>query len=164
MGNGALIVIAAGVAFVGLWMAVIRMLAAMGWDRLAARFTATSDDHVGARRFGMQSLYIDKSEGAKRLSSGVSYNNAITIWLDSSGLAMRPLLPFRVFHPLLRMAWAEVESMVSDKMLFFRVYKLQLRGDFPLLTFYGASGKAIYDHWQTLSPATLPYPIRKDYR
>jgi hypothetical protein len=144
--------------FAVFWCFVVFVISRFGWSNLADRFAATTGVPHDATRYLWQNM------ATRRLPLiGPGYNNAINIWLNAEGVWMRPSLPFRMGHALLFLPWSEMVSIDRNKILFSNVYKLQMRGDFLPLTFYGRSGKAIYDHWLSRSPGNRPYPDGRNF-
>ena len=131
------------VAFLCMWIVVSFILSRFGWARLAERFQSDRPIPSGARRFLWQSMSV----GSKFGSPG--YNNCINVWIDEQALYLRPSLPFRAFHPLLRIHWRDVVSVAPRKVMIFKTVELIPRHGAPSLVFSGRSGRAITERWQS---------------
>ena len=126
-------------AFPVFWCAVMWVIAAMGWRRLADAYPATSDPPDSARRVNLATLTIGASIRA------ANYGGVINAWLSPSGLWLRPILPFRPFHAMVFIPWAEVRGVAGERRMGTTRARVTLRRDVPELLLSGRLGQAVLD-------------------
>lgn len=132
------------VAFLCMWFLVSFLLSRFGWAQLAERFRSDRPIPDGASRFLWQSMSVGLKLGSP------SYSNCINVWIDDHALYLRPSLPFRTFHPLLRIYWRDVVSLAPRKMFIFKFVELRPKHGAPSLVFSGRAGRAITEKWQSI--------------
>lgn len=123
-----------------LWVAVLRIIASMGWSQVAAAYPAMSDPPPSARRVRWGSMRIGRGVMA------ANYGSTITGWLSDSGLWLRPSLSFRPFHPMIYIPWARAQSIEEERVFLFKRVRVTLAGDVPELRFTGRLGRAVLEH------------------
>jgi hypothetical protein len=101
--------------FAALWTMVFYVIAfAGGWRLLARRFRFQGTFQGAA--WHMQSASM-------RLRAG--YNRCLTVGSDNSGLFVRPLILFRLWHPSLFVPWTEI-TYQPKRQFFFDVVEFRL--------------------------------------
>ena len=128
--------------FAALWLFVARLLSWFGWSKFLPVFVWDRPIPPDARRFSWATMVVGRFPG------GVSYKNAVNVWLDQRGLYLRPSFFFRMFHPPLHIGWDQVASVEPRKTLWVKAVQLTFRRDVPMLTFGGGAGQAILEQWQ----------------
>ncbi|HMO76418.1 MAG TPA: hypothetical protein PKD99_12525 [Sphingopyxis sp.] len=131
------------VAFVCLWVVVCGFIAQMGWAKFARRFSSDRPVPDRAQRFLWASLAIGRSFGS------ANYSNCVNVWIDEQAVYLRPSLPFRAFHPPLRLHWRDVASVEPRRVFLFNMVELQVSQDLPPLLFSGRAGRAISERWRS---------------
>ena len=129
--------------FAAVWVFVARILSTIGWSKYLPAFAWDHPVPPAARRFSWATMVVGRFPG------GVSYNNAMTVWIDQRGVYLRPSILFRIFHPTLHFGWDQVASIEPRKTLWIKAAQLSFRRDVPMLTFGGRAGKSILEHWHT---------------
>lgn len=129
--------------FALMWLLVTRILSLFGWSKFVTPFGHDRPVPADARRFSMATMVIGRWPG------GVRYKNAMTVWLDARGVWLRPVIFFRIFHPMLHFGWDAVANIEPRKQLWIEAHQLSFRRDLPPLTFVGSAGQAIFDQWQS---------------
>lgn len=132
----AIIVPLALLAFPLFWIAILGIIASAGWRAVAAAYPATSDPPLSARRVRFGSLSI----GGKLMSP--NYGSSVDGWFAQAGFWLRPVLPFRPFHPMIFVPWARVESIEEERRLLRNLVRVRLAGDVPDLLLLGSLGRA----------------------
>lgn len=127
------------VAFPFFWLAIIGLIANMGWRRVARAYPATSDPPYSARRWRFVSLNIGGSMRSP------NYGSSVEAWTTDTGFWLRPFLVFRPFHPTIHVPWAKVVSVARERQLIGERVRVKLAGDVPDLIFVGALGRALLD-------------------
>jgi len=127
------------VAFPFFWLAIIGLIANLGWRRVARAYPATSDPPLSARRWRFVSLNIGGSMRSP------NYGASVEAWTAESGLWLRPFLVFRPFHPTIYIPWARIVSVERERRLVGAQVRLKLAGEVPDLIFVGALGRALLD-------------------
>ncbi len=137
-------------AFVAFWSLIVGLIAAMGWRRFSSRQTSDVDIPVRAEHIGFGSMSIGDG-----LFTAANYSGCINFYIAPSGLFMRPLILFRMFHPALRFAWNDIRSITQGKQFFARYYALDFGPDLPsILVSDGVMSKAgsrIEEAWRRYS-------------
>lgn len=136
------------ILFALFWLLIMKMIAMMGWEKFSRRQTSDARLPDGAKRYGMQSLFI----GQNGRRSAASYKGGMNIYIDRSGLFMRPIWLVRWFHPLLHFRWQEIKSisLETDKLVLgFKVqtYIIDVGHGQPSLTVTQPAGRKIYEAW-----------------
>lgn len=129
--------------FAALWLSVMRILSWFGWSKFVTAFGSDRPVPADARRFSMATMVIGRFPG------GVSYKNAMTVWLNRGGVWLRPAIFFRMFHPLLHFGWDAVADIEPRKQLWIQAYHLTFRRDLPPMIFAGGAGQALFDQWHS---------------
>jgi len=131
--------------FAGMWCGVIWLISKLGWRKFV-------DDRVGeeqlprdAQKLGWQTLFI----GGMGLP--INYRSCMGGWITPMGIFLRPEWPFRPFHPLILLRWADVQDVREVAVLVIRNQKMTFRSGLPAITFYGRLGKAVLAEWQRQS-------------
>jgi hypothetical protein len=127
------------VAFPFFWIAIIALIANLGWSKVARAYPATSDPPYSARRWRFVSLNIGGSLRSP------NYASSVEGWTAESGFWLRPFLVFRPFHPTIYVPWARVQSVERERRLVGERVRVKLAGDVPDLLFVGALGRALLD-------------------
>lgn len=101
-----------------------------GWARLARSFEVQGP--VSGDHFKLASARIGRFTG---------YNNCLRIIVSSSGVYLRPLLPFRAGHAPLYIPWDAVLELKQTDIWLFSSVKLAVQdadgGASTILTLYG---------------------------
>jgi hypothetical protein len=118
------------------WIAVIGLIANFGWRGVASFYPATSDPPFSARRVRFASLSLGSSFMSPQ------YGSSINAWLSEAGMWLRPVLPFRPFHPMIYVPWARTRSIESERFLFTNRVRIRMLDDMPDLLLRGALGRA----------------------
>lgn len=129
--------------FVAIWLFVVRILSWVGWSKYLAAFAWDRPIPPDARRYGWATMVIGRFPG------GVSYKNAMNVWIDARGFYLRPPVFFRLFHPPLHFGWDAVAAIEPRQTFWIKAWQLAFRRDVPMLTFGGAAGQALFDAWQS---------------
>jgi hypothetical protein len=74
--------------FVAMWLLVTRILSFVGWSKYLPAFAWDRPIPADAERFSWATMVIGRFPG------GVSYKNAMNVWLDQRGIYLRPPLFF----------------------------------------------------------------------
>lgn len=127
------------VAFPFFWLAIIALIANMGWRRVARAYPASSDPPFAARRWRFVSLNIGGSLRSP------NYGSSVEAWTSDSGFWLRPFLIFRPFHPTIYVPWAKIVSVTRERQLIGERARVKLAGEVPDLLFVGALGRALLD-------------------
>lgn len=122
------------------WVAILRIIASMGWSQVAAAYPAMSDPPSSARRVWWGSMTIGRGVMT------ANYGSNMTGWLSDTGLWLRPSLCFRLFHPMIYIPWARAQSIEEVRVFLFRRVRVTLAGDVPELRFVGRLGRAVLEH------------------
>jgi hypothetical protein len=122
------------------WLVILRIIAALGWEGIEAAFPATSDPPASARRVRWGSLSVGGG------MMGPNYNSCINAWLGEAGFWLRPSLMFQVFHPMIYIPWAHVQSIECKRVLFFESARVKLGGGVPDLLLRGKLARAVLEH------------------
>lgn len=133
------------VCFPFFWLAIIGVIANLGWRRVARAYPATSDPPYSARRWRFVSLSLGGLLGSP------NYGSSVLAWTSDAGFWLRPLLIFRAFHPTIYVPWAQVVSIERERMLLSSRARVKLAGDVPDILFAGALARALLDRPQDKS-------------
>ncbi|MCB1051458.1 MAG: hypothetical protein KDC71_12745 [Acidobacteria bacterium] len=83
--------------FVGLWLGIIYLLRWFsGWGRLAESY---QHDEEPSHIFRFESAYV----------GWVRFNGVLNLGITKSGLYLRPMFVFKLFHPGLLIPWQQLE-------------------------------------------------------
>jgi len=126
-------------AFPVFWIAIVWIIALQGWRPVAGAYPATSDAPLSARRVRFGSLSI----GGKLMSP--NYGSSVDGWFSQTGFWLRPVLPFRPFHPMIFVPWARVESVEQARKQLRKAVRVRLAGNVPDLLLLGALGRAVLE-------------------
>lgn len=129
-------------AFALLWVGVIAIIAQFGWGRFARWYAAGISTPAGAPDLRWQTLRMGTWPWA------ANYGNCVNAWLRDDGLYLRPALPFRMFHPTLRLRWGDFKSVEPGKLLWRPRVQLRVRHDLPPLDLFGRLGEAVHTEWR----------------
>lgn len=135
------------VVFPFFWLAIIALIANLGWRRVARAYPATSDPPWSARRWRFVSLNIGGSMRSP------NYGASVEAWTTDTGFWLRPFLLFRPFHPTIHVPWAQVVAVERERRLIGEQVRVKLAGEVPDLIFVGALGRALLDRPRDKSPA-----------
>ena len=130
------------ILFVAMWVLVCRIVSLFGWSRLTDRYVARTSPSPSAKSFYWRSISIGSSVFAP------GYNGCVNIWLDDTGIFLRPSMMFRLFHPMLFLPWNGVESIEEKKIMIFQQARVQMRGSVPPINFTGGVADALLEHWE----------------
>lgn len=106
--------------FVAVWITVLRLISAMGWQRLAEVYG--SEKACEGTRWYMQSAKVGKA----------AYNGCLIVGANYNGLYLSILFLFRPWHPPLFIPWTDISAKEAKRPL--------LLGDLSILTFNRAPG------------------------
>lgn len=98
------------VFFVALWCVAAKLLALLGWQRLAADFRQV--ELPSSRQFGFAQAKVGV----------VGYTGIITAGVSPEGLSLRVSSLFRVGHPPLLIPWSAIEPLQTSKFLWNTTY------------------------------------------
>jgi hypothetical protein len=127
--------------FVGMWMLVCTLIAALGgWSDLA-RLYREPDGMVRrpARSFSMVSLDLRRGF----LSLPANYSNCVSMDLAPEGLHLRVMLPFRFRHPSLLIPWERIGRYETGRFLFWRTLAVHPDGTGVRIRLWGAAARAV---------------------
>lgn len=134
--NPAIIVPLFFLAFSIFWIAIVGIIASLGWRAIAAAYPATSDAPLSARRVRFGSLSI----GGTLMSP--NYGSSIDGWFSQTGFWLRPILPFRPFHPMIHVPWTRVVSIEQERKWLRKIVRVRLAENVPDLLLVGSLGRA----------------------
>lgn len=127
------------IVFPFFWIAILGVIAVTGWRKVEAQYPATSDPPPTARQVRFANLNLGGSMASP------NYGGCITAWLSEMGLWLRPILPFRPFHPMIFIPWARVQSVESERAFLASRVRVKLAGNVPDLLLNGALGEAVLE-------------------
>jgi hypothetical protein len=127
-------------AFLLFWVALVWLIGQFGWKRLADAFEASSDPPQSSRRIRWGSLTILSSPMRK-----ANYGGCIDAWLSETGLWLRPMLVFRINHPMLCIPWARIQSVTEERIFGFRRVRVALGTGVPDLMLAGRLAQAVLE-------------------
>jgi hypothetical protein len=130
------------------WLAIIALIANLGWRKVARAYPATSDPPYSARRWRFVSLNIGGSLRSP------NYGSAVEGWTSESGFWLRPFLLFRPFHPTIYVPWAQMHSVERERRLVGERVRVKLAGEVPDLLFVGALGRALLERQRDKTGST----------
>lgn len=119
------------------WLGMSALIARMaGWARLAQKFR-TQDDQEG-QRFS----FTSGSMGIRIWP--VNYGNCMFVTVNSRGIRLALLFPFRFQHPPLFLPWSAVES-VTERHYFkiFRRAEIVMKDQWPQIRLRGGTAEAV---------------------
>lgn len=120
--------------FVVMWLLMTGLLAHLGgWASLASMFRA--QDRISGERFRFASGTL----GRRFLP--VSYGNCLFVTINSQGLYLSILFPFRFQSPPLFVPWSRVQSIQEKRILSFRYWLIEVRDHWSRITLRGAPGR-----------------------
>lgn len=128
--------------FVAMWLFVLRILALFGWSKFLPAFAWDHPIAPDARHYSWASMVIGRFPG------GISYRNAMDVWIDQRGVYLRPAFLMKLFHPTLHFGWDTIASVKPRKTLWVKAGQISFHRDVPMLTFGGKAGQAIIEVWQ----------------
>ena len=122
------------------WTGIVWLVGQFGWKRLAEGFEATSDPPLSSRRIRWGTLALLKSPLRK-----ANYGGCINAWLSETGLWLRPMLVFRINHPMLHLPWARIQGIREERILGFRRVRVTLGNGMPDLLLAGRLAQAVLE-------------------
>lgn len=127
--------------FVVVWLGISGGLAhAAGWASLAAKF------RQGKPLLGESFTSVSGAMGKGRFPVG--YRSCLSVVVGDAGFSLAVLFPFRFRSPPLFMPWAQVETIVEEKLLFARYTAVHLRGQWQVISIRGPAGQRIRDGYE----------------
>jgi hypothetical protein len=117
-----------------MWLGITGLLAHIGgWATLASSFPAQGD--IDGERF----RFASGSIGWRYFP--VSYGNCLFVTINSEGLRLSILFPFRFQSPPFFVPWSSAESVDEKRLFFFKYYVLNIRDHWPRITLRGSTGR-----------------------
>lgn len=114
------IVVGAPLAFVGLWVGVCSLLAAVGgWRKLATRYRGVGPGPSTVSTTGILGT--------------VRYKGTLALGASPAGLDLSVMLLFRAGHPTLRIPWTDIRVEGEKRQLFGSWTQVRLGQGGPLL-------------------------------
>ena len=92
--------------FIGMWILVTFIISKKGWADLVAKYQ--SDGIFNGERVGIISALVN----------GTKYKNALILKYNATGIFLKPILPFRLFHKPVLIPWNEIRGIRDKKVLF----------------------------------------------
>ena len=124
--------------FVVVWLGISGGLAqAAGWASLAAKFRQAKP--LRGERF----TSVSGAMGKGRFPVG--YRSCLSVVVGDTGFSLAVLFPLRFRSPPLFVPWAQVETVVEEKLLFGRYTAVHLRGQWQVISIRGPAGQRIRD-------------------
>lgn len=121
--------------FVVFWLVITGFLAyAGGWVSLSNSFAA--DRPASGERF----RFVSGAMGVRFMP--VSYGNCLFVTVESQGIHLSILFPFRFLSPPLYLPWTAFEEVSERRMFFVRVVRMRAKGHWPWITLRGRVGRA----------------------
>ena len=93
----------------------VRLLAQLGWSRIAERYRYI--ENINAQRIGLISF---------RLNRKINYNNITVCYVDEDGFYLKHFFPFSIAHPPLFIPWRDVLTIDSHRFLFAKTTTLTI--------------------------------------
>jgi hypothetical protein len=100
--------------FVGFWCLIVKLLALIGWRRLAC-FRVVALPLVPRFRLSRASI------------GGISYRSNITARVSAEGLSMETMFLFKIGHPPLLIPWSAIGPFSTEKFLWLTFYKTHIQ-------------------------------------
>jgi hypothetical protein len=131
--------------FVGVWLFVVGLLAALGgWSALGRHFRDPGDAARGNFiELPGSSLMMRRAP----IPFPVSYNHCVAVTVSGAGLHLRVMVLFRFRHPPLLIPWEQVERMEPGHHLFWRTLRIRLRGTGTRISLVGDAGRVVEEAW-----------------
>ncbi|MCB2407915.1 hypothetical protein [Hymenobacter lucidus] len=101
--------------FIGFWCLVVKLVALMGWQKLANHFQTAS--RPPGSWFGLGQAYI----------GSMKYQSVLEAAATPAGLALASGFPFGTGHPPLLIPWDALEPVEGEKMLWLTSYTTHIR-------------------------------------
>jgi len=93
--------------FIGMWWFIMRILSYMsGWTQLAARFHHPE-------KFQGKCNYFQSAK-----MKAVNFSGILIIGTNNTGLYLKPMILFRLFHKPLLIPWKEIHASSFKKFMF----------------------------------------------
>jgi hypothetical protein len=137
-----LVVLAFLVGFPALWVSITGAVAVLGgWTALASRFP-------GAERVEGVGKSVVSADLGRPWLPPVSYKGCLYLTVTPTGFGLVPMLLFRLFHPPLWIAWADVADIAETKaLLVFPGARITFRDAAPVLRVWGSAGRMLRDQF-----------------
>jgi len=113
-----------------------------GWRRIAKRYPFRKT--TAGRKF----FFVRMSLGSGLNPPG--YGGAVFVRVSPHGLGLSVFFLLRFYNPPMFLPWSEVTRCVRDQVRYYDVTKLSIREEESEFTFFGKSGEAIYEVFQTI--------------
>lgn len=137
------------VFFVAVWCGALGLVSLVsGWRSLAKHYRGEPASVVERVTFGSGQIGLLRAH----------YNNSLSVSVGPSGVGLKVLLPFRLFHPPLLVPWSDIEGCERWKTfgLFDRT-RLRLVGGAPPIVFAGRAARLVGDACGATQPSrSLP--------
>lgn len=133
-----------------LWVGIIFLVSRIsGWHELAEPFVLTREPQGEKFRFK-----------SGRIGLWANYSGALNITVSFEGIAIRPIIVYRLGHKAFLVPWDAVQTLTFEKPLFFEVITLMVRlpasGKEKRIQLYGSQ---VADSIKRHAPAQLlPIP------
>lgn len=131
------------VVFPLFWMLVLRLLAAFGWDALAARYRFDGSFPDGFQGATAASLSISGT-----MWMGPNYNNCAVVIIRPEALYVRLWRVLSFGHPPLKIGWDRIERIEPRKLLWASARVLILKGTNRSLLLRGGIGATVEQSWR----------------
>ena len=124
--------------FIAIWLFVIRVIALAGWDHFARRFRTDVDAVTGLPKHGGQT----GSTGSQY------YRHCLDAWVGADALYLRPSGLYRLFHPPIRLRFAEMARVEPRASMRGEGVRIIMAGSDKPLSLYGPAGLAVLKHFE----------------
>ena len=114
MDNTYLLIILIPSVLVGFWCIVLFITSKIGWYRVAKNYAQPWDDSI--EKVGIASARINS----------MNYNNVIHLHCNKSGIQMRMMKLFSIFHKPVFIPWSEIKGIREDSFLFMKYHSMEI--------------------------------------
>jgi hypothetical protein len=104
--------------FIGMCVLVPYLVSKKGWADLVAKYRY--DSEFSGTRVGLISASINS----------MNYQNSLVLKYNNSGIYLRPILLFRLFHKPIFIPWNEIKEERDKQILFFKFKELVIGNPF----------------------------------
>jgi hypothetical protein len=130
--------------FVVMWFGMTGLFSYIGgWASLASKFASALPSRGERFRFASGSI-------GRRFRT-VSYGNCLFVNVSPEGLGLSMFFPFRFMSPPLFIPWSDIDSVVEERILFVRIVRLEVRGQWARISLRGKPGKRAKEVYERAS-------------
>lgn len=136
--------------FVCMWAGISVALSLLsGWWSLSRRFRASAPSVGRHLRFESGSMGRGVGFGA------VSFGSCLFVTVNDRGIRLAMFLLFRLMHPPLFIPWTDVESVSDQRLFFWRITAIHIRGHWATIGLKDAAAREVAATYSRVTGRTV---------